>query len=1642
MVTETVIIEVSEKGARVVKRNIEDIGKVSKESNKSVDLLKGALGTLAAAFSVRQLASLVDQYTNLQNRLKLVTDGSNQLKQATDQLLNISQRSRASLTGTVGLYSRLAQESKQLGLNQNELARITETVNKAIVVSGASTSEAAGGLRQLTQGLASGTLRGDELNSVLENLPRVARLISDELGVTVGQLRQMGSDGLITSQNLVDAFKSGADIIDAEFAKTSSTIEQAFGNLTDGLIVSVGRMNDAAGASQVLVGVIDFLTENVDTLTRALAAAGIALSVHFAAKGVAVATAAVRALTVAIAANPIGAIAIAALAAVSALVAFSDTITIGSDSLATLADVGRAAFEVIGPAVTTALSTIQAFFPAVSQSIQAIVGDVGFSVSGLLRLSASAVDKIVGLFKGLGDAIPIAFSNLPRSLELIFVRSFNTILKLSADVTNQIIENINKVAGFIGLPLIEKVKALRIPLSTEALAIGVAIDEAIKRGINSQQSASKAIEGILARANEIAASRQFEELNENLVETETSVQALTTATKDLKDEGAEFVAKLQEELDAIGKTNVELQKMEAAKLGVSRQADVLIDAIEEQTAAQKLFDDELKRGADITSDTSTAAEQYAVALEELDRLYAKNIISAETYDRALIKLDEDFEKLGKKTKSVFGDTEQFGIQAARNLQTNFANFLFNPFEDGLKGMLKGFVDILRRMAAEVVSSRILETLFTSFSGGGASGLTQSFGGFFSSLTGGSKGSVFSNNGGAGTAFIGGPNTAIGGTGTSVGTAGFASTALTTAAAGAIGVGIGQSIAGESRLFGVNGTVVSAVSSGLGAGIGAIFGQPAIGAGIGGAIGGIITKLFGRGPLKQKETTLELNATADQIAGALVTRFKAKGGLFSSSKTDNVISDINTGELLNAFNGFRESGISGTLNEFAVQAGETAQVIGLLANTEMARFSELLQSTAGLFGVSTAGLDTFSTTLRVVGESGKALEEADINQLFVDLADQMTRAIAPAIDTLSKNGEGAFETVLRLGDQFVTLTRASNVLGLTLAAAEAHVKSMSLAQQTAIIDAFGGVDESLKVINFFAENFLSDAEKLKIVTETVNRAIAVLGITVENTTKQQFGEMLRGFLEMGAAGAEMAKIMVAIGPLFLSARAEFERLAAAELEVAFGAVAAANGLNAVAGGLVNVALQAANAAAAQRTTIESLRANVASAKESLTSVQQRQFDAQRSVQDRQAQNDIREAEDTRRKDTKEAQQANSEQISSLQDSASTFREAVSKFDNAARRIADFNDKLSLGDLSPLTPKEKLDEARALFNRTRTAAFGGDAGALEKLPDAATEFLRASQVANASNATFVSDFNLVKDVLKDAEGIAINERDIAADQLLGIESQITELQRANQNLSDIAQASQSFNSGLQDVGFGIDGVSANLGGVDASVLEVEKATARVEAAVRELTIATLTGPGNPLISDAAIRSVVFDNTRTVQEMVDLAVEFGVSVQQVAGATGISIAAINKSIEGLAVTNQAIRDFVFAPGRTPRQIYDAATANGITSTRLSATTGIPLQEINNFIRDNNLQSFAVGTDRVMSDGIAMLHRDEAVVPSSVPGEIVALRSEIAKMIETQNRNTERVVEATFIAARQNAQAVSQSHVKVEKQKGFKSRSVGGLR
>lgn len=275
--TQTVIIRVRSDGTRVVTREIKEMGGAADKTAQQFSKLKGLIAGVVTGVVVNQIKQLLDTYTTMQNKLRLTTTDQANLNAVFLDLQRISSDTRSSLETNANLYSRLALSTKDLGTSQKEVLQFTESLNKSVKLSGATAIEAENAIIQLTQGLASGTLRGDELRSVLEQLPAVADVIAKGLGVTRGELRKMGEQGKITGQAVLEAFKDAREEIDQKFKRTLPTISEGFQALKNQLLVTVGSIDAATGASSALGGalanVADFIkqaTPELVNFTRAL----------------------------------------------------------------------------------------------------------------------------------------------------------------------------------------------------------------------------------------------------------------------------------------------------------------------------------------------------------------------------------------------------------------------------------------------------------------------------------------------------------------------------------------------------------------------------------------------------------------------------------------------------------------------------------------------------------------------------------------------------------------------------------------------------------------------------------------------------------------------------------------------------------------------------------------------------------------------------------------------------------------------------------------------------------------------------------------------------------------------------------------------------------------------------------------------------------------------------------------------------------------------------------------------------------------------------------------------------------------------------------------------------------------------------
>ncbi|HHP7914812.1 TPA: tape measure protein, partial [Acinetobacter baumannii] len=173
------------------------------------------------------------------------------------------------------VYQRFSDNAKTLNLTMVDTARLTETVSKAVAISGASAQAADAALVQFGQALASGTLRGEELNSVMEQTPALAKAIAQGMGITVGQLRSVAAEGKITSQEIVKALRNVEKDVDTLFAKTDITIGQSLTLLNNEITKFVGEAGKGSGAAQVLAGSIQTLASNLDLIADGALVVGI-----------------------------------------------------------------------------------------------------------------------------------------------------------------------------------------------------------------------------------------------------------------------------------------------------------------------------------------------------------------------------------------------------------------------------------------------------------------------------------------------------------------------------------------------------------------------------------------------------------------------------------------------------------------------------------------------------------------------------------------------------------------------------------------------------------------------------------------------------------------------------------------------------------------------------------------------------------------------------------------------------------------------------------------------------------------------------------------------------------------------------------------------------------------------------------------------------------------------------------------------------------------------------------------------------------------------------------------------------------------------------------------------------------------------
>lgn len=524
-------VSFSAHGTRRVRRDVGGIGETARNSATAVNFLQRSLGLLGLGIGAAEMVRFADSATRLTNQLRTVTNSSANLSRVQEELFRTARLSRSGIEPTVELYSRLQRSTMDIGLSQRELLDMTEGVSKAFKIFGNTADEAEAAMVQFSQGLASGSIKGDELRSVLEQAPRLALAIADgfnEIGefdlekrfgqafrladgtvdydIVIGSLRNLGQEGELTAERVVRALQTQLGALDEEFRKTLPTIEDGFVQLSNS-ITQMFTGQQVVGALNLISQGLIFVADNMVTLIEAAGFYASAMLIAFGARTYAAiggvigllktATRQFIALNLAILANPFAAIVGAISLAASAAFFFGSKIQGITGGVATLRDEVTAVFFTIIDTVKRAASVVSDVWVAMfgvadeqtlsfGERFRIVMDAIGGFAVGAARFIVAAffggmaalkelIENFGNVWRETTHDVKTSTRIIVNEIKNIFIGFSNSITilfeRISIAIQNAFIKAFNAIANRVNgmSELIERVTGVELTIETKDL---------------------------------------------------------------------------------------------------------------------------------------------------------------------------------------------------------------------------------------------------------------------------------------------------------------------------------------------------------------------------------------------------------------------------------------------------------------------------------------------------------------------------------------------------------------------------------------------------------------------------------------------------------------------------------------------------------------------------------------------------------------------------------------------------------------------------------------------------------------------------------------------------------------------------------------------------------------------------------------------------------------------------------------------------------------------------------------------------------------------------------------------------------------------------------------------------------------------
>ena len=1085
----------------------------------AADLARTALVGVAGALGAREYIQAADAVTQLSNRLKLATGSAQAAASAYEGLFAVAQRSRVNFIELGSTYATIARTTQAMGLSQTQLLTVTEAIGNAMTISGGSAESMNAALVQLGQGLGSGTLRGEELNSVMEQTPRLAQAIADGMGIPLGALRKYAQDGKLSADAVTQALQSQAAVLAGEVAGATLTVGQAMTQLQNASVRTIGEIDRATGISAATASAMGSLAGAVQSVGDAfrehetailtglgmLAGAGTLAglgAVTAAMGGVAGAIGIVKAafvgLTAVAAANPIGLALLGIGAVVGGVIAYnsatSDSVEGLERRIATLQqriNMGPGIYERDAVAMQRYREHIrgmQAEVAALNRQLDAkrgptIAGSVGSGDTALLRAQRKEWDAAAG---ARAEYLAGARSSAQKLADELAKAGKAFGGAIPADVEAAIRAKFVKPAGQAkdaAKQAADEYARLTQQLQGQ-VADGYASAQAAAQGLNTAQTdflklaASPAWAGLTDQQRQQVAA-----LFETRIATEQAADATAALTKVQADAAKAYDASLKAYTDA------------------ARSAQDRVSALQQESDATALAERlqiSMAQAVELTTIARLKEKQVAVMGDEAAVLAIQAEIDAR---QKLVDMigSKDLREAGNKLRE---DEAREWERTWGQVSQSFTDALMRggqSVKDYLRDLFRTLV--LRPIIAPIGAG--LASLFggPAMAGQGGGGLgnlgslqnilnpSQIFRGFGDSLAfaADSAGQWLVNN-------TSGMLNQLGGS--LMGNANLLGTVGGYAGGAMAGLAIGKGISGGYSAIGKSGnTTVNA-----GTLIGSIFGGP-IGGAIGGAIGGVVNRLFGR---KLKDSGIE--GSFGGAAGFTGNSYDFyKGGWFSSDKT-------------------KRNPLDRALVDSLALQYETLQ--------------DTTKGMAAQLGLSATGIETYTRKIRF---STRGLSNDQIVQKlteqFEDMGEEMA-ALTLGTAEYTRRGETAAQTLSRLSASITTTNGLLGTLGLKLY--DVGLAGASMASDLA--DRFGGLDAMAQASTAYYQAYYSASERAQNATDAMRGALQNVGLTMPTTTAE-LRAMVQGLDLNTEAGRAAYAALVQLAPEFAALQDELRRMAA-------------------------------------------------------------------------------------------------------------------------------------------------------------------------------------------------------------------------------------------------------------------------------------------------------------------------------------------------------------------------------------------------------------------------------------------------------------------------------------------------------------------